>query len=230
MNHIVFCSLGERLSEPEFEQYLSILSIGEQQHIMRFHHWQDRQKSLIGKLVLRMILKNFNISPLDNLFYDQYERPFQREKEKVDFNIAHSGDWIVCGACDHGRIGVDVERIQPIEMDIANQYFAENEVAFLFEQPQDKRLHCFYRFWTLKEAYIKAKGSTFLIPLDQFWFGLENENYPSFHLKEWEDQDRWTFHSMDIDSKHVFSVCLPSTEKLSPLTFETLPSIVSSFV
>lgn len=230
MNQIVFCTLGEQWPQSEFENYLAMLSVGEQEHITRFQQWQDRQRSLIGKLMLRMILKNFNISPLDNLFYDSYKRPFQRQKEKVDFNIAHSGDWIVCGACDHGRIGVDVERVQPIDLNIAKLYFAENEVAFLLQQPQDKRLHCFYRFWTLKEAYIKAKGSTFLIPLCQFWFDLENKNNPSFHRKERQDQTQWTFHSLDIDSEHIFSACLPATEKPAPLAFETLPSIVSSFV
>ena len=227
MNQIIFCALGEQWSQSDFETYLAMLSIREQQHIMRFYQWQDRQRSLIGKLMLRMILKKFNISPLDNLFYDSYERPFQRQKEKVDFNIAHSGEWIVCGACDRGRIGVDVERIQPIEMDIANQYFAEKEVAFLWQQPQDERLHCFYRFWTLKEAYIKAKGSTFLIPLDQFWFDLENKNNPSLHLKEWQDQDRWTFHSLDIDSEHIFSVCMPATEEMANPEHESVSSIIA---
>jgi 4'-phosphopantetheinyl transferase len=230
LNQIIFCALGEQWPQSEFENSLAMLSVGEQQHITRFQQWQDRQRSLLGKLMLRMILKNFNISPLDDLFYDQYERPFQRQKERVDFNIAHSGNWIVCGACDSGRIGVDVERVHPIEMDIAKQYFATKEVAFLLEQPQDERLHCFYRFWTLKEAYIKAKGSTFLIPLDQFWFDLQNESNPSFHLKEWQDQKEWTFHSLKLDTEHIFSACMPANERQIKINFETLSSIVSSLI
>ncbi len=191
---------------------MSRLSAREREHIQKFRHWQDRQRSLLGKLIVRRLLRAYGIVQLDSLCYDQYERPFQTQKNGVDFNIAHSGNWVMCGATDGGRIGVDVEYIKPIELDIAKYYFAAEEVRYLNHQEESARLEFFYHLWTLKEAYIKAEGNTFHNPLDQFWFDLTDPKTPRIHLKNQTEPYPWRFQSDFLDDHHIFSVCLPGHE------------------
>jgi 4'-phosphopantetheinyl transferase len=208
------CPLGEQLSEPSFNAHLSGLSPRECAHIQKFHHWQDRQRGLLGKLVLRRLLKAYGITQLDALCYDQYERPFQVQRSDVDFNIAHAGTWVVCGATDRGRIGVDVEHIRPIDLEIATHYFAAEEIDDLEQKDGHARLERFYHLWTLKEAYIKAKGNTFHTPLDQFRFDCTDPKTPRMHLKNQTDPHPWSFRSAFLDDHHIFSVCLPGRETL----------------
>lgn len=215
MTSLLFCSLGDKLSDSSFNEYLSELSPREREHIQKFRHWQDRQRSLLGKRMIRRVLNAYGITHLDFLCYDQYGRPFQSQKRGVDFNIAHSGNWVVCGATDGGRIGVDVEVIKPIELDIAKYYFAAEEVRYLYQQEEHVRPEIFYHLWTLKEAYIKAKGNTFHNPLDQFWFDITEAKIPRFHLKNQTDPHSWSFRSLFLDDHHIFSVCLPGHDPVN---------------
>ena len=76
------------------------------------------------------------------------------------FNLSHSGDWILCGIARHREIGVDVEvmakRVYRDQIARRNYHPREQEALRRATRPLDHAL--FYRFWTLKEAAIKALG------------------------------------------------------------------------
>lgn len=76
------------------------------------------------------------------------------------FNISHSGNWVVC-AVDSESVGIDVERIKPINLNIAKRFFDREEFDYIMKQPESSRLDAFYETWTLKESYIKAIGTGF---------------------------------------------------------------------
>ena len=57
------------------------------------------------------------------------------------------------------EVGIDVENIgRSINLDLARRFFAPAEVAFLEQMPENQRQATFFLFWTLKEAYVKARG------------------------------------------------------------------------
>jgi 4'-phosphopantetheinyl transferase len=61
---------------------------------------------------------------------------------------------------------VDVETINP-GLDYANlaqRFFSETENQWLRACPEPRRLRCFYRIWTRKEAWLKGKGGGFSDP------------------------------------------------------------------
>jgi 4'-phosphopantetheinyl transferase len=60
-------------------------------------------------------------------------------------------------------VGVDVETIKP-DLDyakLAQRFFSETENQWLRDCPEARRLRCFYRIWTRKEAWLKGKGGGF---------------------------------------------------------------------
>ncbi len=72
-------------------------------------------------------------------------------------SIAHAGDTIVCAATRDGAIGIDVE-LPPRPRDaekIAERFFAEEEAAWIAEDPDER----FLMLWAIKEAWLKATGS-----------------------------------------------------------------------
>ena len=72
-------------------------------------------------------------------------------------SIAHSGDTIVCAVVGNGAIGIDIET-PPRPRDarrIAERFFAEEEAAWVAEDPDER----FLMLWVIKEAWLKATGS-----------------------------------------------------------------------
>ena len=86
--------------------------------------------------------------------------------DSLSFNLAHSGNWGVCAVVGRGEVGVDVETINPAlnYANLARRFFSETENQWLCACPEPRRLRCFYRIWTRKEAWLKGKGGGFSDP------------------------------------------------------------------
>ncbi len=65
-------------------------------------------------------------------------------------------------------VGVDIEKIRPIDFAIAERFFTASEYRLLMDTAEQERLQLFYTLWTLKESYIKFVGKGLSIPLDSF--------------------------------------------------------------
>ena len=85
-----------------------------------------------------------------------------------------------------GELGVDIEdtvtRAPPLE--IADRFFAPEEVESLRSLPAEQRLQRFFQHWTLKESYIKARGMGLSLPLDRFAFHFPGEQQVRLSLQE----------------------------------------------
>lgn len=79
----------------------------------------------------------------------------------LDFNLSHSGDWMVCAVSAGIPLGVDIELENKSRdvMRLARRFFSQAETADLEALPEDARRERFYEYWTLKEATVKAFGA-----------------------------------------------------------------------
>jgi 4'-phosphopantetheinyl transferase len=77
------------------------------------------------------------------------------------FSISHSGPWIACAASATGRIGLDIEVVDPArDIDaLAAQAFDASQQAWLAMRPTATRSADFYRMWSTLEASYKL-GTT----------------------------------------------------------------------
>jgi phosphopantetheinyl transferase len=97
--------------------------------------------------------------------------------DRIDFNLSHSGDWVICVIGRDCRVGVDIEapRRRRAYRALAAEYFAAAESERLATLPEDSCREAFYQLWTLKESYLKARKvgisaaelATEFIPLEQ---------------------------------------------------------------
>src|SRR5690606_18991777 len=72
-----------------------------------------------------------------------------------DFNLSHSESLLVCVLGDYVQIGVDVEHIRPLrDRRLFAHILAPGEAL-----PAKHDTALFFRYWTQKEAIIKADGS-----------------------------------------------------------------------
>lgn len=99
---------------------------------------------------------------------NQYGKPFVKGSENFQFNISHSGNWVVLGYSSK-PIGVDIERIRHDEeiKKIAKRYFTPNEISFVFEK-EEYIPQRFAEIWTGKESYLKYLGTGIRKALNSF--------------------------------------------------------------
>jgi 4'-phosphopantetheinyl transferase len=85
----------------------------------------------------------------------------------LHFNVSHS-DTMGVLATGPVALGIDVERIKPIEMMVAERFFSQAENAALARLPIAEQHRGILRCWTRKEAILKALGVGLSVPLSAF--------------------------------------------------------------
>lgn len=128
--------------------------VSERERIGRLYMQKDRVLSATG-----LALLNWLGLPLSELKRTSYNRPVIDENEsdnyRMNFNISHSGSYVVLGLAEKGRVGIDIEHKLTVDLNDFTQVMSENEIATC------KTQDAFYRLWTSKEAVIKALGTGF---------------------------------------------------------------------
>jgi 4'-phosphopantetheinyl transferase len=157
-----YTEITHEWNEQELADKLVLLPGNLQQEALRKRQWMDKQLAVVGKLLLLNMLKETggNLS-LDLLKYNAYHRPYL--DEGPDFNIAHSGNMVICCFADAGQVGIDIELVKNIDLNDYLDYFTPNEWNQINNYPD--KYDGFYDFWTRKEAVLKAIGTGFHTPL-----------------------------------------------------------------
>ena len=157
----------------------TVLSDAERQRARRFHFDQDRHRFVVAHRSLRFILARYlDRSPakIDYVYGERGKPVLDRSPGDVGltFNMSHSGEWVLIAVGRDREIGVDIEQIRPdIDLEgISRRFFSPAEVDALFALASNLRDEAFFRCWTRKEAYIKARGGGLSIPLAQFVVSL----------------------------------------------------------
>lgn len=81
----------------------------------------------------------------------------------LHFNLSHSRNALLCGL-SHEPIGVDVERLRPPSLRVAERCFTAGERQYLHAAP-DEAERRFFQVWTRKEAILKRRGDGIRSPL-----------------------------------------------------------------
>jgi 4'-phosphopantetheinyl transferase len=161
------------LGRSDWRCCLAALSIDERDRAGRFLFEQDRQRFVVARAALRSLIGWHVQMPASriHLTVQSHGKPrlvADGHEDKVRFNVSHSYDLALIAISGEREVGVDVERIRPLaDLDsIAARHFAPEERQALFRATPVDRLPLFYRYWTLKEAYLKARGFGLHMPLD----------------------------------------------------------------
>lgn len=141
----------------------------------RFYFRRDRKYFIVARALLRIILGHYlDIEPSQlRFYYSQHGKPVLASDlgaDALNFNLSHS-DGLALYAVTRGReIGVDIERVQDdlAHEDIAQRFFSPREVSMLRALPTTIQKEAFFKCWTRKEAYIKARGEGILATLSKF--------------------------------------------------------------
>lgn len=165
MIRIYYSHYKNRLDVLSFNKKLEVLPEGIKLKILKYQRWEDAHASLFGKMILKKGLRDFGFDDtLVDLKYNSYSRPHLTDS--IDFNISHSGDYVICVLSTLGSVGIDLEVIKPITISDFKNTFSPSEWDKINQSK--KPIVDFYSYWTAKEAIIKANGKGLHTPLDEF--------------------------------------------------------------
>jgi len=162
-----------------------------------------REQSVVARGALRELLACYTgVAPERLAFaYEEKGRPYLADASlRTAFNVSHSGDVALVAVTREGELGVDVERLDPKVdlLGIGARFFSPREHAQLASVDGDARLVAFFRCWTRKEAYLKARGAGLSLPLDGFDVTLLDGDPPRLLETRFDPGDaaRWTLSEL----------------------------------
>ncbi len=154
--------------EQKLTLYKNFLSKDEVVRANSYLYPPVRDRFIFARGWMRERLKSYcSLDPREISFrYTANKKPYV--DLPVFFNLSHSGEELLLGITNIAPIGVDIEQMRPIEdlFTVAEAVFTDDELATLRSHPQPE--HLFFRYWTKKEAVLKAEGSGFLSNPKQF--------------------------------------------------------------
>ncbi len=196
--------------------YDGLLTEAERARGGRYRFERDRHAFLVTRALVRTVLSRYcSVGPADWRFVEnEYGRPEiagPLGHPPLRFNLSHTAGLIACVVALDREIGVDVEVVgHRSTVAIAEDFFAEPEIAALRKLAEPERIQQFYAIWTLKESYIKARGMGLAIALDQFWFDLERGPQPIIEIDSRLDDsaETWQFERQRPTPDHHLALAI----------------------
>jgi 4'-phosphopantetheinyl transferase len=212
--HADIAVVGENL----LAAYRELLTAEERARNERFVFERDRRQDLVTRALVRTVLSTYRpeVDPRDWRFeVGKYGRPAITApvtSGALHFNLSHAGGVVVCLVGERPEIGVDVEDTQRTSptIEIADRFFSPAEATALRALSPERQQERFFVYWTLKEAYIKARGLGLQIPLDQFTMCVD-EGEPAtiaFGPEIDDDPSNWQLLSRPFGPRHWLAAAI----------------------
>jgi 4'-phosphopantetheinyl transferase len=137
----------------------ALLDERERARAARLRFERDRLRFIAAHSALRRVLALYLCRPPETLRFAHTELGKPWIEGPFRFSMSHSGD-VALYAIALGEVGVDLEQVRE-GMDvrgIAERFLPAEEVAELRGLEPDAERRAFFRLWTRREAYLKARG------------------------------------------------------------------------
>jgi len=205
-----------------------LLDARERERADRFRFAEDRARFVLGRALVRNLLGRCLDRPAKaiELTLADLNRPVFDVDETIQFSITHTHDLVAVAATCNARVGIDLEFIQSTVdlVELAERILSEEDLATFEAFSPEEKLAAFFRVWTRKESYLKARGEGIAegLRLVSVSFGPEVES----SLADARDERAavsWKQHLLPAPNDYTGSVaCDDSSRRVEfqPVKFE----------
>lgn len=138
-------------------------------------------------------------------------------REDAVFNFSHSGEYVLCSvevdSLKSGiKVGCDIEQVKECNLKIAKRFFCVSEYEQILREPdEEKRRELFYRYWVLKESFMKATRKGLALGMDSFEIALGS---PAVLVRQPEEfSEQFTYKEFETrDKGYKIAVCSTDCE------------------
>lgn len=190
-----------------FEKYLALVDSARREKILKLSVREKRNQSLAAGVIVPLALKRLGYDGGVEISYGEHGKPRLTQPEGLFFNLSHSGEWTVAAFSD-GEVGVDIQRVKPIDMRLAEKFFAEEERQAIAQSGSAQAL--FFRLWTVKESYLKALGTGLFRSLNSFTVRISKDGV---HIVDPVIPQKW--HAVEINAFSGYKIACCTAEPQS---------------
>ena len=137
----------------QLDELLQALPPEDREKALRYRRAEDQLRCAAGRTMIRSLAAEAGM-PKAQLMFSAYGKP-AFPGGKPQFNLSHSGNWVVLAAGD-APLGIDVEKREAFDWESVACFFDEREREMI--RADREPLRRFYRLWTAKEAFAKEEG------------------------------------------------------------------------
>ncbi len=194
----------------------------ERERADKYKDMEARASFLIGRGMARAMLSEVTgVRPADWRFADGTRgRPeIAAPATPYHFNLAHSHGAVACIVGRDREIGVDVEFLKrpAASHDVAARVCSPEELEDVQAAPDEERQERFLVYWTLKEAYLKARGLGISVHLADVAFSLAGGQPQLTPRGSLTGADtRWTFRLAQPNEQHLIAVAADTRDGTEP--------------
>jgi 4'-phosphopantetheinyl transferase len=191
-----------------------ILSRGEIDSCSAFHRAEDRRRALVSRALLRETLSRY--APVRPEAWEfvagAHGKPAIAAPAglRLRFNLSHTDSLVACALTVDDEVGVDLEdatrALDPLEL--AERVFSPGEIVALQALAPQAQRQRFFESWTLKEAYLKARGLGFALDPQSasFDLGEQHRMRASFTPEAEDHPGAWWFALLGARPGHVLAL------------------------
>uniref|UniRef100_A0A6V7NFG7 holo-[acyl-carrier-protein] synthase n=1 Tax=Ananas comosus var. bracteatus TaxID=296719 RepID=A0A6V7NFG7_ANACO len=208
-------------SERRFASLASLLPPHERPAIMRFVKVDDRKRALVSRLLQYVLVREVLGIPFDKITMSRTieGKPYLQNNEdnvvfpNFNFNASHHGDYVGIASEPRCLVGLDIVSVSKPQkeevlefIDSFSSYFTVLEWKNILQSSSsDEILIEFYRYWCLKEAFVKAVGAGLGFGLHRLEFHHTRWTNISVCIDGAESKD-WRFWLFELDERHLASI------------------------
>ncbi len=182
----------------DIDKYLDsceqLLTDPERERADRFRHEGARKQFIVGHAVIHLLLKQYLGNEYQSIKWmeSEHHKPFIQLNDSsipLEYNLSHCKGFVAV-ALGRTSQGIDIEQIRNLNdlEGISRQVFTEKELAEVFATSDyKKQSHTFFKFWTCKEAALKAHGTGFMKDPKSLELHFKKEADPNDQPVYWSD-------------------------------------------
>jgi len=222
---LVFLAQPETLAlDPDAR---AILAADDLAHIARLRFEHDREIAQASRALQRRALSSCtDVAPDAWRFVaDNNGRPriaAPAGAPALCFSVANTRGLVACAVSVAREVGLDVENWRDdAPAALIERCFGPDERTALASLPTAAQSRRFVELWTLKEAYIKARGLGLSLPLERISLTLD-DGVPRLALDPSLDDDAasWQFALWSPNASHAAALCVRRGDG-PPLTIDS---------
>ncbi|WP_376793875.1 4'-phosphopantetheinyl transferase family protein [Thermogemmatispora sp.] len=199
----------------------AVLAPDEQQRAAGFLSAESRREFVAARAILRLILSRYlGLGPQElRLRTNPWGKPELEpapasSRPALTFNLSHSEGLALYALTCERAIGVDLEFLRPLPEDeleqLAARYFAPSEYRTFLNLAHEEKRAAFFRCWTRKEAYVKARGQGLSLSLSAFEVSLTSDSPPRLLASSEDPQapQRWSLLSLEPSPSYTAALAV----------------------
>lgn len=183
----ITCLLDEKNYRKIYEKVPAL----RQEKADRLKHREDQAQSIGAWYLWMQVQKRYQIP----------------ESARESFNLSHSGKYVLCSADVSGeKVGCDIECIRKYHQRLAEKYFCASEYERIQNADEAERTEMFYRYWVLKESFLKATRKGLVMGLNTSEIQIPEEGDPVLFRQPEEIKETYYLKEYQTDGARI-AVC-----------------------